>query len=105
MRPHVEKNFAKILKIGRVIAIFVPLTKILKQVKKSRKGVFLDTQKSYFIQIFKPGQHVIIFRFHLLYQPIDTQYFFRVLNFFRGAKMGVPPKILTFFCFSLLLIH
>ena len=60
MKPNVEKKCAKILKIGRVIAIFVRLTKILKQVKKkSRKGVFLDTQKSYFIQIFKPGQNIM----------------------------------------------
>ena len=41
IRPHVEIFFAKILKIGQVIAIFVRLTKIQKQVKKnSRKGFF-----------------------------------------------------------------
>ena len=46
------------------------------------------------------------FRFHLLYQPIDTPNFFsRVLNFFLGAKKGLPPKNFNFFCSSPLLIY
>ena len=65
MRPHVEIFFAKILKIGQLITIFVRFTKIQKQVqKKSRKGVFrpffkIDTKKSYSIQIFKPGRNIM----------------------------------------------
>ena len=65
MRPHVEeKQNAKILKIGRVIAIFVRLTKIQKQVKKNKEKAFyghflIYTKKSYFIQIFKPGQNIM----------------------------------------------
>ena len=41
MRPHVEKKIATILKFGRVIAIFVPLSKIQKRVKKIKKGRLL----------------------------------------------------------------
>ena len=41
MRPHLEKNFAQILKIGRVIAFLVCLTKIQKRVKKIKKGGLL----------------------------------------------------------------
>ena len=40
MRPHVQKIFAKILKIGRVFAIFARHTKSQKQEKKIKKGRF-----------------------------------------------------------------
>ena len=40
MKPHVEKKFAKILKIGRVITIFVRLKKIKKQVNKNQENAF-----------------------------------------------------------------
>ena len=36
MRPHVDKN-AKLFKIGRVIAIFVRISKIQKRVNKNEK--------------------------------------------------------------------
>ena len=59
-----KNNFAKILKIGRVIAIFVPLTKIQKRVNKKQENAFfgdflIDTKKSYFIHFFKPGQNIM----------------------------------------------
>ena len=63
MKPHVEKMCKK-LKIGRVIAIFVRLTKIQKRVNKNQENAFfghflIDTKKSYFIQILKPGQNIM----------------------------------------------
>lgn len=63
MRPHIEKKNAKIFKIGRVIAIFVRLTEFRNESKKSRKAVFqpfwINTKKSYFIQIFNPGHNIM----------------------------------------------
>ena len=64
MRPHVEKKIATILKFGRVIAIFVPLSKIQKRVKKNQERAFFVPflnrhQKNYYIQFFKPGQNIM----------------------------------------------
>ena len=107
MRPHVEKKCAKTLKIGRVIAIFCsPYKNSETSHQKSRKGVFrsflIDTKfsnQAKILWVFYNG----IFRFHILYQPIDTpDFFFRVLKFFRGAKREVPPKNIDFL---LLLSH
>ena len=43
-----------------------------------------------------------IFRFHLLYQPIDTPHFFLGFqNFSKGLKGRFPPKMSPFFCFCL----
>ena len=61
---HSEAPFAKILKIGLVIAIFVCLTNIQKRVKKNQERAFFGhfltgPKKSYSIQIFKSGQNIV----------------------------------------------
>ena len=56
---------------------------------------WIDTKKSYFIHFFKPGQNIMSLLKRNI-QPIDTpNFFFRVLKFFRGIKMGVPQKIMS----------
>ena len=74
--------------------------------KNSRKGVFdhfwIGTKKKFlFLQIFKPGQLWVfyngIFRCHLLYQSIDTLYFFKIFEIFsRAHNGGSPPKVQLF---------
>ena len=58
--------------------------------------LFTFSNQAKILWVLKNG----IFRFHLLYRPIDPPNFF--LGFFRRAKRGVPPK---FFDFYLLLSH
>ena len=116
--PHNEapwRNFfAKLLKFGQVIAIFVRLTKFQKQVKKNQERAFFG---NFWI---KPKKlfHSNFQTMPKFYESSKTKYsdstffinrltplFFRVLEIFRGVKWGFPPKISIFFCFSLLLIH
>ena len=55
-----------------------------------------------FLACFLTWAHMLLV-FKLL--PYLLTYIFRFFKFFRGAKMGVPPKISIFFCYSLSLIH
>ena len=64
MRPHVEKKFLKILKIGQVIAIFVRLTKIQKRVNKNQENAFsaifeLTPKNVFFIYFGQSGQNIM----------------------------------------------
>ena len=112
MRPHVEIFFAKSLKISRVIPIFVRLTKIQKRLKKKQERVlfghfWIDTKKRVILFKFSNQAKILwvfkngIFRFHLLYQLIDTlNFFLGFCNFFEGLKGGSPKKFWHFLLLS-----